>query len=76
MLSFDPLEWVSPNLTAILQDTARLGVEAMTSLLQQIDSRDGSVPVAPVVRVPTRLVIRASCAPARVWAGQQPTVRT
>jgi LacI family transcriptional regulator len=72
VLSFDPLDWASPDLTAVLQDTARLGMEAMTSLLRQIDSLDGTTPVAPVVRVPTRLVIRASCAPPLVGSGKAP----
>jgi LacI family transcriptional regulator len=65
VLGFDPLDWASPDLTAVVQDTERLGREAMRRLLRRLESGDGAPPAADVVRVPTRLVVRDSCAPPR-----------
>jgi LacI family transcriptional regulator len=65
VLGFDPLDWASPDLSAVCQDTERLGREAIGRLLRRL--RAGAGPAAPtdVVRVPTRLVVRDSCAPPR-----------
>jgi LacI family transcriptional regulator len=65
VLGFDPLDWGSPELSAVVQDTERLGGEAMGRLLRRLERGDGAPPAADVVRVPTRLMVRASCAPPR-----------
>lgn len=63
LLGFDDLDWTSPELTVVLQDTERLGREAMTRLLALLDGGADEPPSSDVVRVPTRLKVRASCAP-------------
>jgi len=62
LLGFDDLDWASPSLTVVLQDTERLGAEAMARLLRLLDG-DADTPASDVIRVPTRLMVRASCAP-------------
>ncbi|HET6508160.1 MAG TPA: LacI family DNA-binding transcriptional regulator [Baekduia sp.] len=64
VLGFDPLDWGSPELSAVVQDTERLGAEAMGRLLRRLEGRGEAGP--DVVRVPTRLMVRESCAPPRV----------
>jgi LacI family transcriptional regulator len=66
LLGFDPLELTSPDLTVVCQDTERLGAEAMRRLMRRLTPDGGEVPGAvgvDLVRVPTRLVVRDSCAP-------------
>jgi LacI family transcriptional regulator len=65
VLGFDPLDWASPELTAVCQDTERLGGEAMRRLLRRLEGGGDAPPATDVVRVPTRLVVRESCAPPR-----------
>ena len=67
VLGFDALELTTPELTVVLQDTERLGAEAMRRLMRRIDARAGGLDGGDgvdVVRVPTRLIKRDSCAPA------------
>jgi LacI family transcriptional regulator len=66
VLGFDPLELTSPELTVVCQDTERLGAEAMRRLVRRLvpADGDGDDPMAvDLVRVPTRLIVRDSCAP-------------
>lgn len=65
VLGFDPLDWGSPELSAVVQDTERLGVEAMARLLRRLEGTEAG---PDVVRVPTRLMVRESCAPPRARA--------
>lgn len=66
LLGFDALEFASPELSAVLQDTERLGREAIGRLMRRLRAGDGAGAAGPsgdVVRVPTRLLVRGSCAP-------------
>lgn len=62
VLGFDPLDWGAPELSAVVQDTERLGVEAIGRLLRRLEGGEAG---SDLVRVPTRLMVRESCAPPR-----------
>jgi len=67
VIGFDDIplaEYLSPPLTTVQQDFARIGEELVSLLLEQIEG--GGVVIDRHVTVPTTLIVRASTAPPRV----------
>jgi DNA-binding LacI/PurR family transcriptional regulator len=65
IIGFDQLDWSSatdPPLTVVSQDAERIGTQAVDLLMRRVAQGASSDPGPRIRRVPTRLIVRDSCA--------------